>query len=398
MVTSIQGGGGGGGGATHHKVDVCSSGARLLRNVGISARTFSSTYSSSETYKRGMIDSTSGWLAKDREAGEWMQIDLGTPARVTGVVTQGYGSSSYNYWVTSYSVSTSLDGADGTFNDVDSGAIFTGNSDRSTRKEHNLTTTRWAQFVRFTVKTWSGYWIGMRAAVFVGLCDHVDTARMQLSAPVANIGTETTTSYKIDVRGLGWVVRNEPESARRYSSVYGVDNHGPGQNPFQKSMIDSVQAWSAGTPTVGDWMQIDLGAPVYVTGVMTQGRANYAQWVKSFSAKSSVDGSSFEDVDGGTIFAGNSDRSTQVQNNFTSVKLARFVRFIVKSFHAMAQHARCRHCRRAYDGFFRIILRRERMQRECNHGVAGGAAPSARGRVARGQRQRGVRRGFAPSA
>ena len=33
---------------------------------------------------------------------------------------------------------------------------------------------------------------------------------------------------------------------------------------------------------VGQWIQVDLKTPTYVTGVATQGRYNYPQWVTSY--------------------------------------------------------------------------------------------------------------------
>ena len=48
-----------------------------------------------------------------------MQVDLGSPYQVTAVATQG--DPSYNYWVTSYNVTYSLDGA--TFDTVTTNGV-----------------------------------------------------------------------------------------------------------------------------------------------------------------------------------------------------------------------------------------------------------------------------------
>ena len=48
------------------------------------------------------------WVAKKRNANQWLQVELGRPAKVTGVATQGRHEA--HQWVTSYTVSYSLNG------------------------------------------------------------------------------------------------------------------------------------------------------------------------------------------------------------------------------------------------------------------------------------------------
>ena len=95
-----------------------------------------------------------------------MQIDLGDIYVVTGVVTRGRRSNTLAQWVTSYNVSTSVDGI--LFDMVKNGGkAFTGNSDQNTRVRHDFQrAVPTARFVRFTVETWHIH-ISMRAAVYV---------------------------------------------------------------------------------------------------------------------------------------------------------------------------------------------------------------------------------------
>ena len=58
-------------------------------------------------------------------------------------------------------------------------------------------------------------------------------------------------------------------------------------------MLDSEQAWSAGTAAAGQWMTIDLGTSRQVVGVAIQGRRAHAQHVTSFTVQHSMDGVSF---------------------------------------------------------------------------------------------------------
>ena len=114
-------------------------------------------------------------------------------------------------------------------------------------------------------------------------------------------------------------VNNPAEANRSYSSVWDT-NH-------KKSMLDSDKAWSSGSNAVGQWMQINLGSVKKVKGVVTQGRYNHSQWVKSFKLKYSIDGSQYIDIDGYRTFQGNSDYNTKVTNNFDSIIYAQYIRF-----------------------------------------------------------------------
>ena len=53
-------------------------------------------------------------------------------------------------------------------------------------------------------------------------------------------------------------------------------------------------AWSAKENDKNQWLQIDLGSVfTRVTGVATQGRYNYNQWVTTYKLQYSKDGSTF---------------------------------------------------------------------------------------------------------
>ena len=124
-------------------------------------------------------------------------------------------------------------------------------------------------------------------------------------------------------------VENPAEAARSYSSVYNNNAIGTG---MARSMLDSVQAWSAATNDVNQWMQIDLGALRSVAGVVTQGRQDQAQWVTGYTVSTSTDGSTWTPVNNGQQLSGNTDQSTKVRHAFSSVS-ARYIRFYVKTWH-----------------------------------------------------------------
>ena len=64
--------------------------------------------------------------------------------------------------------------------------------------------------------------------------------------------------------------------------------------PSTKARLNSDSSWSAGTNDKNQWIQVDLDKPVTVTKIVTQGRKNYDQWVKTFTLSYSFDGENFE--------------------------------------------------------------------------------------------------------
>ena len=126
-------------------------------------------------------------------------------------------------------------------------------------------------------------------------------------------------------------MENPAEAKRSYSSVRDNDAIGTGH---AQSMLNSARAWNTAANAVDQWMQIDLGTLMFVTGIVTQGREPpYAQWVTGYTISTSTDGSTWTPVNGGQQFSGNIDHSTLVQHMFSSVT-ARYVRFYVKTWHS----------------------------------------------------------------
>ncbi|XP_066269431.1 SCO-spondin-like [Branchiostoma lanceolatum] len=92
-----------------------------------------------------------------------------------------------------------------------------------------------------------------------------------------------------------------------------------------------ASAWAAGSNTIGEWLQVDLGSTKRITGTIIQGRATYDQWVTSYKLQFSQDGTSWTAYQGGNgaekVFEGNTDRNTPVTNLLDPPVDARYVRF-----------------------------------------------------------------------
>jgi hypothetical protein len=89
--------------------------------------------------------------------------------------------------------------------------------------------------------------------------------------------------------------------------------------------LDSYQGWSAGSANNGtDYLQYDLKSPRWVQGIVTQGRANSAQWVTSAKIDVSTDNINWTTAASNLIL--NTDSNTKKYSNFSNVMYGRYVR------------------------------------------------------------------------
>jgi hypothetical protein len=104
------------------------------------------------------------------------------------------------------------------------------------------------------------------------------------------------------------------------NETYGLSHYTP--------WIDSFQAWSAGsTNSTTDVLQYDLKSPQWVQGIVTQGRANMAQWVTNARVEVSTDGATWVVALPNTTVL-NSNQTSRVSVNFPKVVFARYIRVI----------------------------------------------------------------------
>ncbi|XP_066271170.1 uncharacterized protein [Branchiostoma lanceolatum] len=90
-------------------------------------------------------------------------------------------------------------------------------------------------------------------------------------------------------------------------------------------------AWCADSLQSGEWLQVDLHSVTRIAGVITQGRADYDQWVTSHKLAFSSDGAvwnTYSEQGQEKVFEGNTDRNTEVKHLLSPPVTARFVRFL----------------------------------------------------------------------
>nr|XP_060630142.1 contactin-associated protein-like 5 isoform X1 [Anolis sagrei ordinatus] len=94
---------------------------------------------------------------------------------------------------------------------------------------------------------------------------------------------------------------------------------------------DGAGGWSPLDSNREQWLQIDLGDRVEITGVATQGRYGSSDWITSYSLMFSDIGRNwkqYREEDIIWVFQGNTNADSVVQHKFLHSVKARFVRFI----------------------------------------------------------------------
>lgn len=95
-----------------------------------------------------------GWAPGSSNEEQWIQVDFGSPRRVTGVLLQGGSlNAGDKQWVKSFKVLF----RDGEFEESDSTPVINGTFDRDTVVRRYLDPPITARFFRIKPVTWSGY-------------------------------------------------------------------------------------------------------------------------------------------------------------------------------------------------------------------------------------------------
>ncbi|XP_078450356.1 neuropilin-2-like isoform X1 [Lampetra planeri] len=187
-----------------------------------------------------------GWTPSSDLSREWIQVDLRFVRVLSGVATQGVISNATGrpYYVTSYRLEYSTSGDDWTvYRDDKKSKEFVGNQDANSVVLNRLAEVVIARYVRIKPLQWVGG-IALRFELYG--CQVTDGPCSELLGLTSGLipDGQLTASSSLDMR---WGAA----SARLLGGRYG---------------------WAPANPNAhGQWLQVDLGQPRTVTGVMLQG-------------------------------------------------------------------------------------------------------------------------------
>ncbi|XP_071806159.1 retinoschisin-like [Asterias amurensis] len=109
----------------------------------------------------------------------------------------------------------------------------------------------------------------------------------------------------------------------------------PGGGRLNKIPPDSstIGAWQPSVADTNQWIQVDFGNPIYVTGVLTQGRWQHVQWVTKYKVQFEPPSPAHlvdvkDQLDQTQIFNGNTDNNGIVDRRFFEPVLAVKIRIV----------------------------------------------------------------------
>lgn len=257
------------------------------------------------------------WIPQHNRAGEWVQVDLGSPRVVGAIATQGRAGG--GYWTTQYSISYSDDGANWRehVDDCNQDAqknTFVGNENHYEVVKNQLVTPFKARYVRLTVVSFGpNGWPALRWELFAP------------EAPSHRLGRPLGVSNPAII----------PNSQITASSAHGNNwsYYGPGNARLSRHI--NWGGWIPQYNSDGEWVQVDLGKVTEVGGIATQGSASGSYYLTTFDLIYSLDGSvwhSYMMRGAAKTFRGNTDAHSVREHVFSAPFQARFVRVVARSF------------------------------------------------------------------
>lgn len=247
------------------------------------------------------LASRGAWCpAKDADT-EWIQVDLGADAKITGLLTQGRGDG--REWVSSFAVSYSMDAyhwkhcLDAHGNKK----AFLGNTDSHSLKLSYLDPPVHARFLRLHVLRWHG----------------------RPSLRFEPLGCQECNE-----------VISVPPVARLTASSWRPWHPQQGSCSPDEAQLFARGGWCALRNNGNQWLQVDLGPATRVTGVATKGRgdARRKHWTTAYLLSYSNDSLRWHHYKDDNhldpkVFGGNMDRDTERRHYLNQPFVARFVRF-----------------------------------------------------------------------
>lgn len=260
-----------------------------------------------EKYSRLYMENGKAWCAKHRSDAEWLQIDLGVAAKITGVIIQG--RTGRQEWVTSFMISYSTDAFQWQYitDQYGNQKVFQGNFDDHTIQNNYFDQSIYARFIKFHTLQWFKH-PSMRVEIL-----GCQECKQLLGMPPYG---KLTASSTLPLRNKRSCQPNDG---------YLLSNKG--WCPRKKFVKDN-------------WLELDIGHPTLVTGIITKGKGDTDRnhWVTKYKISYSNDSmvwNFYKDANHlePKIFGGNADKQMERTHFLNSPFWARFIRFYPIEWH-----------------------------------------------------------------
>ncbi|XP_031549733.1 EGF-like repeat and discoidin I-like domain-containing protein 3 [Actinia tenebrosa] len=218
-------------------------------------------------------------------SGAWLQIDLGSVVFVCAVATQGAGALN-DEWIESFKIKVSLDNVNWDYyqeNNINK--TFTGNTNKDHVRTNSLSHPIKAKFIRMCPSTFNS-WPSLRMEIY---------------------GISSTCSSPFGLEAPGVI-----QDSQMTSSSHIDNNHTASHGRLYGS-----SSWCSGNSNDTQYIQINLGKVMTVTGIATQGDHTMDNWVKTYTISYSMDGNLWNTYKAG----GNNDKMLQGNSDKENVRM-----------------------------------------------------------------------------
>ncbi|CAF0807290.1 unnamed protein product [Brachionus calyciflorus] len=254
-----------------------------------------------EKFSRLYVENGKAWCAKHRSDAEWLQIDLGVSAKITGVIIQG--RTGKQEWVTSFMISFSTDAFQWQYitDKYGNQKVFQGNFDDHSIKHNYFDQSINARFIKFHTLQWYKH-PSMRVEIL-----GCQECKQLLGMPP-----------------YGRIKASSSLALRNKQSCQPNDGY-----------LLSNKGWCPRKRNINDqWLELDIGHPTLVTGVVTKGKGdtNKNHWVTKYKLSFSNDSvvwTYYKDANHlePKIFGGNADKQMERTHFLNNPFWGRFIRF-----------------------------------------------------------------------
>ncbi|XP_065069850.1 receptor-type tyrosine-protein phosphatase S-like isoform X1 [Rhopilema esculentum] len=275
---------------------------RIIANDQITQSSYVPNYEPRRGYN-ARLDHTECWCADQSQPriGQWVKVDLKHTFSVTGITIQGDPSSASNY-IKEFNLRYSVDLTNYVY----------------------VTTTTYNDPMKFTGAT------GPNQKIDVMFPNRTFSARYLEFKPTDSNGDYLCVRFELYgclyVCGQGLGIEHGSELPSGFAMT--SSSHSSGQEVAPGRLNNPSAAW-CDSGTTNQFLQVDFGKIVTVSGIATQGNPSAASWVKDFYVEYGTTLSSlvtYQENTGNKLFIGNSDQNTIVVNWFRVRLQTRYVK------------------------------------------------------------------------